>query len=123
MEERSVELAGVAMDVTARRLDTLRLAEQQRELAAELHLMTRLQILSTRLVRHGELDALLSEILAAAADMIGAGRGSMRIYDTETGLLRMSVHQGLSERFCSHFARHCWPVQCEEVARQGRRED
>jgi PAS domain S-box-containing protein len=130
MEERAqcsrtadggVELAGVVMDITARKLDTLRLAEQQSELAAELYLMTRLQILSTRLVRHGELDALLSEILSAAADMIGAGRGSMRIYDTETGALRMSVNQGLSERFRSHFAGHCWPAQCEEVARQGRR--
>jgi PAS domain S-box-containing protein len=72
--------------------------ERQRaadELATDLALMTRLQALSTRLVRAADLTPLLQEILAAAAALSGTDKGDIRLHHAASGRLELVVQQRL----------------------------
>ncbi|HEX5066114.1 MAG TPA: ATP-binding protein, partial [Myxococcota bacterium] len=93
---------GIALyfrDVTQRK-------QVAQRMEADLAALTRLQALSTKLVQAGDLDALLREILAAAGELTGTAKGTIRLCDPEGVTLRMSVHQGFSGRFLAHFADH-----------------
>jgi signal transduction histidine kinase/ActR/RegA family two-component response regulator len=83
--------------------------------------MTRLQALSTRLVQTGELQALLREILSAAADLTGTDKGNIQFFDPDSGRLRIAVHQGLGQRLVEHFADTGWIATCEAAAQKHER--
>jgi PAS domain S-box-containing protein len=87
-------LALFARDITERKSidESLRLSREQA--AEDLSAMTRLQSLSTRLVHAGDFQSLLRQILSAAADFTGTGKGSIQLYDPKARRLRMLVHQG-----------------------------
>jgi len=97
-------------------LAAARKAEEQ--LNADLLAMTLLHELSTQLVQSGELETLLSEILAAAAKLTGTDKGNIQFYDPATDRLRIIVHQGLSRRFVAHFADDGWDASCGAAARK-----
>ncbi|HEX6315807.1 MAG TPA: ATP-binding protein [Gemmatimonadaceae bacterium] len=101
-------------DVTPRKL-------AERERAAELEAMSRLQRLSTRLVQSGDLHSLLGEILSAAAELTGTTKGDIQFIDTESNTLRILVHQGLGERFLDRFMLSGAPNGCDLAARQKQR--
>lgn len=81
----------------------------------------RLQRLSTQLVRSGELNSLLHEILSAAADLSGTDKGNIQLYNPSTRSLRIVVHQGLGRRLVEHFADHGWAATCDAAAEKNAR--
>jgi PAS domain S-box-containing protein len=103
---------GVALyfrDVTERKQ-----AAQRKE--ADLAALTRLQALSTKLVQAGDLETLLQEILAAACELTGTPKGTIRLRNPRGETLHMFVHQGLSARFLAHFANYAGDfIQRERV--------
>ena len=100
-------------------LAAARIAEEQ--LKTELVAMTRLHDLSMQLVQAGDLNSLLAEILAAAAELTGTDKGNVQFYDPATDRLSMVVHQGLSQRFVEHFAEDGWDASCGAAARKNER--
>ena len=81
--------------------------ERQRSadaLGADLQVMTRLQALSTRLVRAADLKPLLQDILAAAAALTGTDKGDIRLVDAASGRLALVVQQRLGRRFAEQLA-------------------
>jgi PAS domain S-box-containing protein len=105
-------IIGIVMvfrDITERR-------RTEAQLAADLRSMERLAELAARLVRAGDLDALLRDILAAAVDLTGTDKGNIQIFDPERETLRMTVHQGLGPRLVAHFAEDGWGATCSEAA-------
>jgi signal transduction histidine kinase/CheY-like chemotaxis protein len=93
----------------------------QQRLSADLAAMTRLQDLSTRLVQGQDLDSLLREILAAAANFTLTDKGNIQFYDPATGRLRIVVHQGLGPRLVEHFAEDGCAATCGAAGRQAER--
>ena len=90
----------------------------QEERAKDLAGLARLQTLSTKLVQRGDLRSLLSEILAAAADLTGTTKGNIQFHDHDTKQLRIFVHQGLGEEFVRHFVNQGAPQGCDRAARK-----
>jgi PAS domain S-box-containing protein len=127
------EVGGIVLfteDVTARFLAEEALRRSEAKLAAEITITRRLQELSTRLICRGELQTLLLEILAASADLTGTDKGSIQVYNSNTGTLRLVVHQGLGGHLVEHLAgpgpvalgdmamRHAQRVIVEDVANE-----
>jgi PAS domain S-box-containing protein len=106
-----VEQARVAM--------TLRDSEARlaRELAAAQHL----QEASSQLIQDADLEVLLRKILGAAAAITGTDKGNIQLVDPATGTLRITVHQGLSDRFVDYFAERGWKSGCEGARESGQR--
>lgn len=102
-------------------LDITQRKKAESERAAELAAMTRIQKLSTRLVPSGDLESLLNEILAAAAELTGTVKGNIQLYDPETDSLRMVVHQGLGPAFIERFREQGAPNGCGLAAKERRR--
>jgi signal transduction histidine kinase len=98
------------------RRSVLTLRESRRMIADDLAATARLQDLSTRLLYPADLNALLQEILAAAAGLTGTDKGNIQILDPATGRLRLLVHQGLSPQFVEFFADDGWGVTCGAAA-------
>ncbi len=90
----------------------------QEERARDLAGLSRLQALSTKLVQRGDLSSLLTEILAAAADLTGTTKGNIQFHDSDTQRLWIFVHQGVGEEFVRHFANQGAPQGCELAARK-----
>ncbi len=87
---------GVAMDVTDRRAADENLALATDRLRADVEGMVRFQELTNRLapaVAASDLDALLEEVLEAAVELEGADRGTVCLYDPDTGDLEVVVHR------------------------------
>ncbi len=97
------------------------LRENQRRLARNLSGMTRLQELSTRLIRAGDLDSLLHEILAAATELVNADKGKIQFLDSNTRRLRIAAHLGLGPHFLEHFALDGCSATCGMARRENRR--
>jgi PAS domain S-box-containing protein len=93
------------LDVTDRK-------RAEAELASELAAMTRLQSLSTRLVQVGDLESLLHEILAAAAELTHTTKGNIHLVDSGSGELRVVAHQGFGARFLARFGRRGSELVC-----------
>ena len=74
------------------------------ELGAELTAVMRLHAISQRFLERGNLGELLSDILAAAIEITGAGRGTMQLLDADTGRLRLVAHHGFEREFVDFFA-------------------
>jgi PAS domain S-box-containing protein len=103
---------GVAVyfqDISARK-------EAERQLDADLAMMSRLQDLSTQLVHSGDLIALLREILLASNELLGTSRGNIQFYDPDTRKLSLVVHQGFGHRFLERFAETGSALICERAA-------
>jgi PAS domain S-box-containing protein len=82
--------------------------------------VARLQALSTRLVRTGDFRSLLTEILAASAELIGTDKGAIHFYDSASERLELVVHQGLSPSLLDHLAANgCAAIW--QALREGRR--
>ncbi|MBV8844112.1 MAG: PAS domain S-box protein [Bryobacterales bacterium] len=77
------------------------LAGANGELASDLHIMTRLQQLSTRLIQAGELNLLLGEILETALDLTRADKGNIQLF--RDGALRIVEHRGFDAAFLDFF--------------------
>ena len=105
-------------DTTALRTAEQALRDSEARLHEELRAKSRLEELSARLVRQGELKPLLQEILAAAADLTGTDKGNIQIYNPQTRMLRIVVHQGLGQRLVEHFAEDGWGASCSKAASQ-----
>ena len=101
-------------DVTARK-------QAERDGAAQLVAMSRLQELSTRLVQSGDFQPLLREILAAAIDLTGTTKGNIQTYDAESNTLRLYVYQGFGSEFVEYFRTRGAPYGCELAAESRRR--
>jgi PAS domain S-box-containing protein len=89
-----VGMRGVTLDVTARK-------EAEQELRQNLEDLSRMQQLSTRLMQAGNFADLLRDILAAAIEITGAHMGNIHLLDGN--VLRIAVHQGLSDAFLEFF--------------------
>ena len=83
-----VGMRGVTLDISARK-------QTEQELEQHLEDLARMQQVSTRLMQAGNFADLLRDILAAAVEITGAGRGDIRLVDTE---LRVVVDEGPSEQ-------------------------
>jgi signal transduction histidine kinase/CheY-like chemotaxis protein len=112
-------LTGVSMDVTERKLDALRLQAQQRELEADLAALGQLQALATRLVRRGERDTLLRDILRTGLQLTATSRGHVLSYEGEAREPQLAVHEGLSERFVAQLGLRGWAAACEAAVASG----
>lgn len=97
-------------DVTARKV-----AEVER--AAELAGVSRLQVLSTKLVQSGDFTSLLQEIVAGAAELTGTTKANIQFFNQETGELKIAVHQGLSPAFLARFSDRGAPLGCDTAVR------
>ncbi len=78
-------------------------ADSQRDsrhrLQSDLNAMTRLQALSTHLVSNEDREDLLRRILTVAAELSGAGRGTIQILDPDRQRLRIVAQQGHGDAF------------------------
>ncbi|HKA23658.1 MAG TPA: ATP-binding protein [Candidatus Eisenbacteria bacterium] len=108
-------------DVTEQKRAQEELRQSRVLLENELADMRRLQGLSGLLVKTGDMDTLLQEILATAADVLGTDKGNIQFYDASTGALRITVHQGHGPVFLSYFAEAGSESTCEAAARTARR--
>jgi PAS domain S-box-containing protein len=101
-------------DITARK-------EAEAERVADVAGLSRLQVLSTKLVQSGDLSSLLQEIVAAAAQLTGTTKGQIQFHDAETGRLRVFVHQGFGQTFLDRFTDRGSEPGCERAARSHQR--
>lgn len=97
------------------------LRESEQRLAADLEALRRIQQVRTRLIGSDDLQARLSEILAAAAHLVGTDKGNIQLYDPESGILHIAVHQGFGERFLKRFLEKGSPAVCDTAARKAER--
>jgi len=101
----------IARDISERKRADNAIRGLNAQLAADLAAMTRMQELSTRLIRTGAFSELLNEILDAAISITGADMGNIQFLDTD-GALRIAAHRGFSAPFQNFFE----AVRHEEAA-------
>jgi PAS domain S-box-containing protein len=96
--------------------------QAQRQLAANLDAMTRLQKLGTLFVRGGELEPILGQVVEAAIAISGADFGDVQLLDAETGGLRIVAQRGFPQWWVDY-----WSLvakgqgSCGAALQQGRR--
>jgi GAF domain-containing protein len=69
----------------------------------ETESLTRLNELSSRLSRIGELNEGLREILSTVVEFLGAGKGNIQLLDRERGVLIIEVQYGFDRDFLDTF--------------------
>jgi len=74
-------------------------------LASDLAGMTRLQNLSSRFVRQGDLQGLLEEIVDVAMVITGADKGNLQMCDSDSNALVLTAHRGFEQPFLDFFLR------------------
>ena len=89
-----IGMRGVTLDISARK-------QAEEELRQNLEDLSRMQEVSTRLMRAGNVAELLRDILGAAIEITGAHMGNIQLLNADA--LRIVVHQGLSEGFLDFF--------------------
>jgi signal transduction histidine kinase/PAS domain-containing protein len=97
-------------DITARKCAEL-------ERAADLAGVSRLQSLSTKLVQSGDFKSLLQEIVAGAAELTGTTKANIQFLDSDTGDLKLVVHQGFGPEFLQRFQNRGAQHGCDSAAR------
>ena len=90
------------VDVSERRRSEEALRRSEEQLATELKAMTRMQQVSTRLVRTGDVPHLLGEILAAAIETSRADMGNIQLL--EDSALRIVAQRGFETPFLDFFS-------------------
>lgn len=113
-EGNPVSILETNTDITERK-------RAQDQLSKELERMSRLHAISARVAHSDDVEALLQEILAAAADFTGTDKGNIQFLNPETGNLRIVVHQGFGQRFLDYFAEHGWGATCDAALAKGER--
>jgi PAS domain S-box-containing protein len=98
------------------------LRESERRLTRESTALARLHEISSRLWLKRDLRQALDEILAGAIELLGADMGSIRIWDSARGMLRIEAHRGF-KRECLDLFRQIPTVSkaCERALRSGER--
>jgi PAS domain S-box-containing protein len=101
----------IARNVTDRKRAEAAIQKLNEQLAAELVAMTRLQVLSTRLVQADDFPVLLGEILDAAMEITHAQMGNVQLLDDD--VLRIVCHRGFDAPFLEffesvHIGRSAW---------------
>lgn len=91
------------VDITGRRRTEQERARLSQRLAKELGDMERLHAMSVRLTRQDALDAVMREVLAAAAELVGADRASAQLSARGGGSMRLVSAIGFSDEFCGEF--------------------
>ena len=79
------------------------LIASEHQLAADLALMKCLQEVSTRLVRDGDADPPLLEIVDAAIAITGADMGNIQLLDRQSGTLKIVASRGFEKPFLEFF--------------------
>ena len=95
---------GHSLDITDQIETTAFLLESEKNLAAELAGMARLQEVSTRLVQTGDSTSLLEHIVDAAIAITAADMGDIQLYHPETASLKILASRGLDHPFLDHFS-------------------
>jgi PAS domain S-box-containing protein len=109
-------------DVTERKWAEEALIASEHELAADLALMKSLQEVSTRLVRDGDADPPLLEIVDAAIAITGADMGNIQLLDRKSGALRIVASRGFERPFLEFFnAVHEGEGTCGHAVQHGLR--
>jgi signal transduction histidine kinase/CheY-like chemotaxis protein len=99
----SWNLVTIRRHEAALRRSERRLVETLERRQADYEAIARLHALGNTLVPAGDLEPLLAEILSAAADLTGASKGNIQLYDADSNALRIVVHQGHGARFLERF--------------------
>ena len=94
------------------------LRESEGRASADLRALGRIQKITTRLIGSNDLQARLSEILAAAADVLGTHKGNIQLFDPDSGALRIVAHQGFSPEFLRRFMNQGSPAVCDVAAQR-----
>jgi signal transduction histidine kinase/ActR/RegA family two-component response regulator len=98
------------------------LIASEERLAADLALMKRLQEVSTRLVRDGDADPPLLEIVDAAIAITGAEMGNIQLLDRSSGALKIVASRGFESPFLEFFnAVHDGEAACGSAMKSGAR--
>jgi len=102
---KPVRLTGTALDITDRKRAEQRLHESERSLGAELSAMASVQEVSTRLVRAGDRTSLLQMIVDAAIAITAADMGNIKLFDRQSGVLKIVASRGFERPFLEFFDR------------------
>jgi PAS domain S-box-containing protein len=120
---KTIGASKIARDITERNQAREREREQQRQLAAELADMRRLQEISLRLLDQGDIDSLYDAILDAAVTLLRSDMGSMQLLDPLRGELRLLAARGFEPASIKSFewvGRHT-ATSCGAALRAGHR--
>jgi PAS domain S-box-containing protein len=98
---RVIGASKIMRDITDRKRTEAALRESQQQLALELAALTRMQQLSTQLVRVDDFHLLLYEILDAAIEITHADRGNIQLF--ENGVLNIVAQRGFEKPFLDFF--------------------
>jgi PAS domain S-box-containing protein len=113
---------GHLCDIAERKRAEEALRESEKRLAAELAGITRLQEVSTQLVRTSDVATLLLGIVDAAIAVTGADMGNMQLLDRESGALKIAAHRGFGAPFLEFFdAVHDGQASCGTALQSGKR--
>ncbi len=93
------EWVGSCTDITERRRAELELSQTREMLATQLDDMTRLHEFSTRLTSNIELKRVLEEALISVITMQGTHMGTVMLYDSNRGILRMAASVGFNQEY------------------------
>lgn len=96
---KPIRVAGIVMDVTAAKLAEQALIEARDELTAEVADLQRLHAMGTRLLPEGDIDALVTEILSAAMELLRATMGSVQLVNVQREVLQMKAAIGFGSDF------------------------
>jgi signal transduction histidine kinase/CheY-like chemotaxis protein len=96
--------------------------ESEQQLAADLALMKSVQEVSTRLVRDGDADPPLLEIVDAAIAITRADMGNIQLLDEGSGALRIAASRGFDSPFLEFFNTvHEGEAACGQAVQRGAR--
>ena len=115
---------GVAVlhDISERKRSEVALRERDERLAADLAAMRRLQEVSTRLVRVGDMAPLLEEIVEAAIAITSADMGIIQLLDRDSGRLSIVASRGFEPPFIEFFdGLHGGQAACGAAMERGER--
>ena len=97
---RVARLLAVSRDITQSKLAEEALQENERRLAADLDVMTRLQKIGALAVVDGDFESVLTEIVDAAIAICGADFGNIQMADKLSGNLQIVAQRGFSQSWC-----------------------
>ncbi len=90
-------------DITERKRSENEIATLNKQLAADLAAMTRLQRLSIRLVQTHDAGALLHDILDVGIEITGADMGDVQLFERGSSVLKIVAQRGFESPFLEFF--------------------